>query len=169
MSFLWESFDKNEITILILLATSFIIFFILPFKFKREITWLFMLLGFTIGVIFDFTIGGGLIDFFTLNDSQRYEVTDFFYYLIFAPFSYFFIYFYDTFNIHKKTKAYIFYILLWVSVGVAMQWFFTKIGIVEFQKGYKTYFSFAVFLTTQTFTALFFEIIRSQFKVLKKR
>lgn len=166
MNFLWQTFDKNEITILILLTLAYTLFFILPFKFKREITWLLMLLGFTIGVFFDFTIGGGLIDFFTLNDTNHYELFDLCYYLIFAPFSYFFIYFYDMFNIHKKT--FIFYILLWVIVGVSMQWVFTKLGIVEFQNGYRISFSFAVFLTTQTFTALYYELIRSGVQVLKK-
>ncbi|WP_244199388.1 hypothetical protein [Halobacillus trueperi] len=165
MNFLWETFDKNEISIMILIAIAYTIFFILPFKFKREITWLFMLLGFTIGVFFDFTIGGGLFDFFKLNDTDHYELFDFCYYLIFAPFSYFFIYFYDTFNVNKKTFN--FYILLWVIVGVIMQWVFTKLGIVEFQNGYEISYSFAVFLITQTFTALYFELIRSRFRVLK--
>ena len=165
MNFLWESFDKNEITIIILLLISYTLFFILPFKFKREITWLFLLLGFTIGIIFDFTIGGGLMDFFILNDTNHYELFDLSYYLIFAPFSYFFTYFYDTFNIHKWT--FIFYILLWIIIGVSMQWVFTKLEIVEFQNGYKIHFSFAVFLTTQTLTALYYEFIRSRYDVLK--
>ncbi|CDQ18405.1 hypothetical protein SAMN05192559_101981 [Halobacillus karajensis] len=166
MNVLWESFDKNEISVLILLLISYTLLFLLPSKFNRDVSLLFLLFGFTIGVFFDFTIGGGLVDFFTLNDSNHYELFDLLYYLSFAPFSYFFIYFYESLHINKRT--FIFYIIGWAAIGLMMQWVFTKLGIVEFQKGFTVPYSFAVFLITQTITSLYYELIRSRFVILKK-
>ncbi|UOR13734.1 hypothetical protein [Halobacillus amylolyticus] len=162
---LWGSFDKNEISILLFVVVSYAVLFLLPKKFAREITLLFLLWGFTIGVLFDFTIGGGLVDFFKLNDSNGYRLFDLLYYLLFAPFSYFFIYFYESFRINKKT--FIWYIVAWAMIGVGMQWVFTLLEIVQFQKGYKIPFSFPIFLMTQTVTGLYYELVFSKFKVLK--
>ena len=164
---LWENFDKNEISILIMLIISYGLVYILPRKYKRDITLFFLFFGFTIGVVFDFTIGGGLIDFYTLNDSQRYELFDFLYYLLFAPFSYLFVYLYDALHINKKT--FIVYIISWAFIGVGMQWVFTLLNIIEFQKGYRIPYSYAVFLTTQTITALYYELVSSKEPVLRKR
>ncbi|WP_101846239.1 hypothetical protein [Halobacillus sp. Marseille-P3879] len=161
---LWENFDKNEIWILVMLAVAYIIVFILARKFYRHITALFFLWGFTIGVLFDFTIGGGLMDYYVLNDTDKYEVFDFLYYLLFGPFSYIFIYLYDSFKINKKT--FIWYIAVWALIGTGMQWVFTNMGIIQFKEGYELFYSFPVFLMTQTITGLYYELVKSKTKVL---
>ncbi|WP_158737947.1 hypothetical protein [Alteribacillus sp. YIM 98480] len=163
---LWESFDKNEISIIIMIAIAYAVIFLLPKKFTADITLLFLLFGFTIGVLHDFTIGGGLIDFYRLNNSHSYEIFDFLYYLLFAPFSYLFIYFYEVFRIHKIT--FIWYIIAWALIGVGMQSLFIWMDIIHFQNGYELHFSFPVFLMTQTITALYYEIVSSRFKVFKE-
>lgn len=163
---LWESFDKNEISILIMFVIAYAVIFLLPRKFTAEITLLFLLFGFTIGVLHEFTIGGGLIDFYRLNDSNRYEIFDVIYHLLFAPFGYLFIYFYEVFRIHKIT--FIWYIIAWALIGVGMQSIFIWMNIIHFQNGYELPFSFPVFLITQTITALYYEIVSSRFQVLKE-
>lgn len=160
-----EGFDKNEISILIMVVLGYGILFLLPKKFNRDTTLLFLLWGFTIGVFFDFTIGGGLIDFFKLNDSNSYRIFDLLYYLLFAPFSYFFIYFYESFRI--KRKSFMWYVVAWAVVGVGMQWVFTWMEIIHFQKGYQIHYSFPIFIMTQTITGLYYELIFSRFRVFK--
>ncbi|MFB4166074.1 hypothetical protein ACE1TI_20345 [Alteribacillus sp. JSM 102045] len=162
---LWESFDTNEISILIMIVVAYTVLFLLPKKFSPEITLLFLLWGFSIGVFFDFTIGGGLIDFYRLNDSQQYELFDFLYYLLFPPFSYLFIYFYESLEINRKT--FIGYILAWALLGVGMQWIFINLDIIHFQNDYQLIYSFPVFLISQTVTGLYYEFVFSRFRVLR--
>ncbi|MFC7062080.1 hypothetical protein [Halobacillus seohaensis] len=164
---LWEAFDKNEISILIMNVIAYIILLFLLHKFRRDITVLILIIGFSIGVIYDFTIGGGLMDFYKLNDSNRYEVFDLIYYLLFAPFIYFFLYLYEALKINKVT--FIWYVLAWALFGVLMQWFLTVVEVIEYQKGYKLTFSFSVFLVTQTVTGLYYEFIKSRVEVLKSK
>ena len=87
---LWDSFDKNEVFLLIFNAAVYLGFFLLPKKFTPHMKFLSLMWGFTIGLLFDFTIGGGLIDYYRVNDLNKYEVADIFYYLLFAPFGYYF-------------------------------------------------------------------------------
>jgi hypothetical protein len=163
---LWESFDKNEISILIMLIVAYALIYVLPRKYKREITLLFLFFGLTLGFVFEFTIGGGLIDFYKLNDSDRYELFDVIYFLLFAPFGYLFVYLYDTFHINKKT--FIVYIMAWALMGVGMQWVFTLINIIDFKKDYRVPYSFAIFLITQTITALYYELVSSKRQIFRR-
>ncbi|WP_257351683.1 hypothetical protein [Pseudalkalibacillus decolorationis] len=157
---LWENFDKNEISILIMLILAFIVLGLLPKRFPRNITLLSLLWGLSSGMLFDFTIGGGLMDVYKVNDLQRYELFDLLYYLLFTPFSYFFIYFYDTLGINKKT--FIWYVVGWSIVGLIVNWLLTWLDIIQFQNGYVLPYSFSVFLIIQTITGVYFELIKSR-------
>ncbi|UOQ92585.1 hypothetical protein MUO14_19375 [Halobacillus shinanisalinarum] len=162
---LWEAFDKNELSILIMNIIAYSVFFLLPKKFSREVTALFLLWGYTIGIFFDFTIGGGLIDYYKLNDSNQYGVNDLFYYFTFAPFGYFFIYLYESFKINPRTI--IWYVLIWSLFGVGLQWIFTLVDIVSFKNGYKLFYSFPVFILTQTMTFLYYQLVKERLNALK--
>jgi len=159
---MWQSFDKNEVSLLILNAIAYMLFFLLPKKFTAQITTIGLLWGLAIGILFDFTIGGGLIDFYKVNDTNHYEGSDVFYYSLFAPFGYFFFYFYETFKIRKSNFNFIAYVLAWAMVGVAAQWLFTYLTIITLQKGYQLAYSFPVFLITQTITGLYIEVVKKQ-------
>jgi hypothetical protein len=155
---LWETFDKNEIYILVSLAVAYGAFFLLPKKLSREITIMFFVWGFASSTFFDFTIGGGLLDFYKVNDSNKYELSDLLTYFLFAPYSYFFIYFYERFKINKNT--FIFYILGWALVGLGMEVVSGWMGLTHYQKGYDIEYSFVVFLVVQTTTALYYEFVK---------
>jgi hypothetical protein len=137
-----------------MLVISYAAFFLFPKKLPRQFTILFLVWGFASSTLFDFTIGGGLIDYYKVNDSNRYELTDLLTYFLFAPFSYFFVYFYERFNIGKK--AFIFYILGWCIVGMLMEKVSTFMGVTHYQHGYSIKYSFVVFLIVQTTTALYY-------------
>ena len=67
---LWESFDKNEVSLLLFNLLAYLIIFLLPKKFTPRATLLSLFWGVTIGMLFDFTIGGGLLDFYRVSDAQ---------------------------------------------------------------------------------------------------
>jgi hypothetical protein len=90
-------------------------------------------------------------------------VTDVIYYLLFAPFGYFFFYFYERFRISKKT--FIVYVLVWALLGVAFQWLLTKAGILTMQNGYRLAHSFPIFLFTQTITGIYIQLLKAKEQV----
>ncbi len=159
---MWKQFDINEISLLILIAVSYVFFFLLLRKklFKPQITLFSMVWGFTVGVLFDFTIGGGPQDYYKVNDSNHYEVTDLLYYLLYSPFGYFFFYYYYRLKINKKKIT--LYVIVWALFGVSALWLFTQLGIITLQKGYKVAFSFPVFLVVQTLSVIFYEQIKNR-------
>jgi len=154
----WESFDKNEVFLLILNITAYLVVFLLPKKLTLQMKIFSLLWGFSLGTLFDFTIGGGLVDYYKVNDLNNYEVTDIFYYLLFAPFGYLFFYFYEVFRITKRT--FIVYVLTWSLIGVAALWLLTLMDIITFQKGFKLSYSFPVFLVTQTISGIYFLLVK---------
>jgi glucan phosphoethanolaminetransferase (alkaline phosphatase superfamily) len=155
---LWEQFDKNEIYILVMIVITYMAFFLLPKRLPRTITILFLVWGFASSTLFDFTIGGGLLDFYKVNDSNRYELFDLLTYILFATFGYFFVYFYEWLGINKK--RFIFYVLGWTLVGLGMEKVSIWLGVTQYQHGYKIPYSLAVFLLVQTTTGLYYELIK---------
>jgi hypothetical protein len=157
---LWEHFDKNEIYIIVMLVIAYSAFFLLPKRLPPNITLLFLVWGFASSTLFDFTIGGGLLDFYKVNDSNRYELSDVLTYFLFATFGYYFVYFYERFNINKK--SFIFYVMGWMIVGLFMEKVSTWMGVTQYQNGYKLPYSVAVFLVVQTTTGLYYEWIKKR-------
>jgi hypothetical protein len=155
---LWENFDKNEIYIIAMLIIAYAAFFLFPKRLPRPITLLFLVWGFASSTLFDFTIGGGLLDFYRVNDSNKYELFDLLTYFLFAPFSYFFIYFYDKFKINKV--RFIFYVVGWSVLGLTMEKISSLMGVTLYQHGYSIPYSLAIFLVTQTTTGLYYERIK---------
>lgn len=161
---LWNSFNKNEIFLLIFNLIAYMIVLLLPKKFTLKASLLFIFWGVTIGLLFDFTIGGGLLDFYKTNDSNRYEVFDVIYFFLYGAFGYLFFYFYEKFKINKIT--FIFYIVGWALTGVIFQFVFMKLDILTLQKGYELPYSLIVFLITQTISGIYYEILRGKERVL---
>jgi hypothetical protein len=157
---LWEHYDKNEIYIILMLIISYSALISLPKKLPLNITLLFLVWGFASSTLFDFTIGGGLLDFYKVNDSNRYELTDVLTYFLFATFGYYFVYFYERFNINKK--SFVFYVFGWMIVGLFMEKVSTWMGVTQYQNGYKFPYSVAVFLVVQTTTGLYYEWIKKR-------
>lgn len=157
---LWDVFDKNEIYVLIMLFISYSVLLVLPKKLSLDLTILFLVWGFASSTLFDFTIGGGMLDFYKVNDSNKYELTDLLTYFLFATFSYFFIYFYKALNINKE--KFIFYILAWTIIGISMEKVSSIMGVTQYQNGYKIQYSVVVFLIIQTTTALYYEWIKNK-------
>ncbi|QKY70706.1 hypothetical protein [Lentibacillus sp. CBA3610] len=165
---LWETFDQNEIYILVALVIVYTVFFILPKKIPRHITLLFLVWGFATATFFDFTLGGKVMDLYSVNDSGQYELSDLLTYFLFAPFSYFFVYFYHYFQVGRKSI--IFYIAGWTILGILMEQLSRFMEMTHYGDGYSVYFSVVIFLGVQTTTALYYELIlRQQRKIGDER
>ncbi|MBM7653659.1 hypothetical protein [Neobacillus cucumis] len=99
-------FSLSEISLIIFNVIAYAVMFFLPKKLSRDITCISVLSGLTTGMLFDITIGGGIIDFYRQNDTNHYELFDLFYYSLFAPFGYFFMYLYKVLRINKMAFNY---------------------------------------------------------------
>ncbi|MGN7942274.1 hypothetical protein [Virgibacillus sp. 6R] len=150
-------FSLNEISLIIFNLIGYSLMFFLPKKLSREIACISVLAGLTTGMLFDFTIGGGFLDFYKQNDTNHYELFDVIYYASFAPFGYFFMYFYHVLRINKIT--FIYYITAWTIIGLTVQWIFTLLNILTYQNNYKLLYSLPIFLLTQSLTGLFYVYI----------
>lgn len=157
---LWEKFSFNELYILMMAVFAYTAVFVFPKQLPRGVAIFFLIWGFASSTLFDFSIGGGLFDFYKVNDSDKYELFDLIAYFLFAPFSYFFVYFYKLLKINRK--YFIPYILGWTILGLTMEKVSSLVGVTQYQGGYKIYFSVIVFLTVQTTTALYYELIRKK-------
>ncbi len=151
------NFDLNEISLIILNIVAYFVIFLFPKKLSREMTVMSLLWGMTIGMLFDFTMGGGLMDFYKVNDTNDYELFDIFYYFLYAPFGYAFMYFYKVLRIHKH--SFVFYIITWAGIGLLAQWLFTILNVITLQNNYIIAYSFPIFLITQTVTGLFYRYV----------
>lgn len=156
---LWEHFDRNEWYVLIMLVLSFGAVILLPKRLPRHLLILSLVWGSASAMLMDFTIGGGLMDYYRVNDSNRLELTDLLTYLMFAPFGYFFIYFYEWLRIRKTTLVY--YILAWTVVGFGVQAISEWMKMTEYQRGYKAEYNIPIFLVVQTITGLFYAYLKA--------
>lgn len=156
---LWEHFDRNEWYVIGMLVLSYGAVILLPKRVETKWMILGLVWGFASSTLFDFTIGGGLLDFYRVNDSERYELTDLLVYFLFATFSYFFIYFFEVLKISKKTLVY--YIIGWTIVAFVMQWVSEWMRLTEYQRGYRMEYNIVVFLIIQTITGMFYNRFKS--------
>jgi len=152
------TFDMNEIALLIFVGVTYAIMVILPKKLSTELTILSLVWGFTVGVLFDFTIGGGKLDYYKVNDVNHYELFDFVYYMLFVPFGYCFNYFYKVLRIRGAIS--ILYIVVWAGIGIGAQYVFSALHIITLQNGFKLVYSVPIFLIIQTLTALLYGYIK---------
>lgn len=154
-------FNLNEISLIFLTSAAYLFVFLAPKKLKREIKLMSILWGITVGIMFDFTIGGGLLDYYRENDTNHYELFDIAYYLLYGPFGYAFMYFYKQLKINRKTFG--IYIITWVAIGILSQWMFTLLNIITYQNHYKLAYSVPIFIIIQTVTGLLYEFVSRRY------
>ncbi|WP_309122208.1 hypothetical protein [Paenibacillus sp.] len=157
---LWEQFDRNEWFVIGMTVVAYAAVFLLPRRVPLSFMILGLVWGFTSSTLFDFTIGGGLMDFYVVNDSNRYEVTDLLVYIMFAPFGYLIVNFYEMLRIRKKLWVML-YILGWTLVGTGVQWVSEWMHMTTYQKGYRFEYNIAVFLVIQTVTVCFYRYLKA--------
>lgn len=153
----FETFNDNEWFILVGIICLYGVVFLLPRRLDPKITLILFVWGFTVSKFFDFTIGGGLFDYYEVNDSAHYEIFDEMSYFVYAPFSYFFIYFFDALRIKGKFIG--MYILSWSIIAVGSEWLTVIFHMITYKKGYTMMMSFPIYLFTQSMTLIFYRWI----------
>jgi hypothetical protein len=156
-----NKFNGNEWFVISVLIIGLAVICILPRRFPRKLSAVYFLYGVFTGFFFDHTISVEPIDFYDVNDNSSYQVMDFLTYLMYGPFSYIFVYLYDSWKI--KSAHVPIYILTWVLLAMGMEWIGLKIGVYHYKNGYELYYSFPIYLLVQSaFIILIYALRKKQ-------
>ncbi len=151
-----HAFNANEwFVILSVIVTNLVIWFV-PKIFSKLESIGYYIFGIYIGLFFDHTISIKPWDFYDVNDKSAYEFIDFLSYIMYGPFAYFFLYFYVRWNITRMKI--IPYIFVWSAFSLLMEWMGVKIGLFHYDKGYKMYWSFPIYLFSQSLLIVFYHL-----------
>jgi hypothetical protein len=155
-----KAFNWNEWFVIISLAALILLIWKTPKIFSLLEGTAYFVYGIFIAMFFDHTISVLPWDFYDVNDSSAYQVTDFFSYVMFGPYGYFFMYLY----VKLKIKGYmnIIYIVIWTCFSLIMEWIRIKIGLYHYDKGFKMYWSIPIYLFIQTLQIIHHHIIRNR-------
>ncbi|MEI2663396.1 hypothetical protein [Rossellomorea sp. LJF3] len=147
-----RSFNLNEWFIIISLIGLLLLIWVTPKIFSFLEGMSYFVYGISVGMFYDHTISIPPWDFYDVNDSSAYQGIDFVSYIMYGPYSYFFIYFYRKLRINGIMN--LAYILIWTAFSLLMEWFTVKIGIFHFDKGYKMYWSIPIYMAVQSIQLL---------------
>jgi hypothetical protein len=155
-----ESFDANEWFVIIILIVFHLLMWGTPRLFSLLEKTVHYLYGISVATFFDHTISVKPWDFYDVNDSSAYQIMDFLSYMMFGPFSYFFIYLYVKLNI--KGFSHIKYVLSWTTLALSMEWIGVLLGLFHYDKGYKIYWSIPIYLLTLSVQLILYHCIRKR-------
>jgi hypothetical protein len=157
-----KSFDWNEWFVIISLLSLNILILITPKIFSKLEGIAHYLYGITVVTFFDHTTSVRPWDLYDVNDSSKYQPIDCITYVMFGSYSYFFIYLYLKLRI-KGFKT-IIYIFIWSSFSLLVEWIGVKIGLYHYEKGYKMYWSFPIYMSVQIIQIIYYHTIKKYSK-----
>ncbi|MEQ6389728.1 hypothetical protein RZN22_10420 [Bacillaceae bacterium S4-13-58] len=153
-----QQFNQNEWFVVIVLIVTFFTISKLPRRFSKATTYTLVLMGIFIGMFADHTISIPPFDFYDVNDNSTYEVFDFFTYVMYGPFGYLFLYFYDYLQI--KGLKIMLYIILWTSLSIFMEYIASSLGVFHYKKGYSLLFSIPIYLWIQSLVIVYYHLLK---------
>jgi hypothetical protein len=151
-------FNANEWSIVISLIVGAMLVLLLPKRFTKRTTCVYLMCGMFFGFIFDHTLSVLPVSYYVINDSSFFELMDFFSHVMYASVSYLFFYLYDLFRIRSKFS--LVYILVWALVSTGAERLCVNLGIFHYRHGYNIYISFAIYLLVQSIWVQFYRIIK---------
>ncbi|MFC4100451.1 hypothetical protein [Paenibacillus xanthanilyticus] len=140
-------FDANEWFLLLSLLTVGGCSLWLPRRFPSIITALLYAMGPIMAMNADFLLGVPPIDVYNINDSGRYEVFDLLFYIVYAPFSYLFIYAFDRWRVRGLAVS--LYMLAFSALGVGYEQIANWCHVFRY-KNWNLGYSFAIYVFVQT-------------------
>lgn len=149
-----RAFNENEWFVIISIIVMNAAIWFAPKVFSKLEVMGYYIFGIYIGLFYDHTISIKPWDFYDVNDTSSYQFIDFLSYIMYGPYSYFFIYFYQKWNI-RRMKI-IPYLLVWSAVSIVLEWIGLKVGLFHFDKGYKMHWSFPIYLFSQSLMIMFY-------------
>ncbi|OZM58109.1 hypothetical protein CIB95_00585 [Lottiidibacillus patelloidae] len=153
-----QSFNANEIFVILFIVLTFITIKILPKRFSKKETILFIIYGAFISTMFDNLIGIQVMNYYDINDSSEYSIYDALLYIGYGPVSYIFLYIYDRYSITGLNT--VFYVTFWSLIAVVVELIAVKIGVFHYLNGYQTYFSFPIYLFVQCVAIMLFHLVK---------
>jgi len=153
-----DHFNANEWFIIISLFVGILVVRLLPKRFTRKTTSVYLMCGVFFGFLFDHTLSVLPVSYYVINDSSSFELMDFLSHVMYAPYSYLFFYLYDFLSI--KPRLSLLYVLVWAIVSVGIERFCETIGVFHYQHGYTIYYSFVIYLFVISFWVLFYRVIK---------
>ncbi len=153
-----RSFDINEWFIILSLIGLLFLIWVTPKLFSFLEGFSYFVYGILTGMFYDHTIGIPPWDYYDVNDSSAYQGIDFISYIMYGPYSYFFIYIYRKLGIRGIMN--LAYILNWTAFSLLMEWLTVKIGLFHFDKGYKMYWSIPIYMAVQSIQLIFHHKVR---------
>lgn len=154
-----RAFDLNEWFVILSVLVLFFLLFSLPKIFSTLETIGYSLFGLFLGMFSDQTLSVSAWDFYDVNDTAAYQGIDFLSYVMYCPYSYFFVYIYVKLNI--KGFYSILYIVIWTVVSMVMEWIGTKIGLYHFDKGYSMVWSVPIYLLFQSMLLTYYHLVKA--------
>lgn len=155
-----DAFNQNEWFIIGSLIVLHGALWFAPKLFNKLETMAYYFYGVNIVLFFDHTISVKPWDFYDVNDRSAFQIMDFLSYVSYGPYSYFFVYFYEKYKI-SGVKV-IFYVLIWSAFSMLMEWIGIQIGLLHYDKGYRMYWSFPIYLFVQTLLLAFYHLIKKE-------
>ncbi|MEH7444617.1 hypothetical protein V7201_20075 [Bacillus sp. JJ1122] len=152
-----HGFNENEWFVIASILVMNLAIWLAPRIFSKLEALGYYIFGIYIGLFYDHTISIKPWDFYDVNDSSSYQFIDFLSYIMYGPYGYFFLYFYKKWNVRALRT--IPYILVWSSFSVLMEWIGVKVGLFHYDKGYRMYWSFPIYLFSQTLMVIFYHLV----------
>ncbi|WP_261134409.1 hypothetical protein [Bacillus sp. Marseille-Q3570] len=153
-----NSFDSNEWFVIVSLVLFIFLIWITPKIFSFIEGTAHFVYGFFIGMFYDHTISVPPWDFYDVNDNSGYQFIDFLSYLMYGPYSYFFIYLYAKLNI--KGYMTVVYLLIWLGISLLIEWIAIKVGIFHYEKGFKMFWSAPIYMSAQILQIIYYHLIK---------
>lgn len=163
---LWpKQFDANEWFIIIGLCIVYFVVIKLPRRFPSIVTFVFFFIGLGIAMYVDFHFGIKPLDMYTMHDADEYEIFDLLTFLLYTPFAYLFVYFYDKWKL--RGLAISLYVLAWSVGGVVLEALGLYFHVYNY-KGWTLGLSLVFYLTSQSLTVLLYTVIKKYYRRKKK-
>ncbi|PYI53872.1 hypothetical protein [Paenibacillus flagellatus] len=160
-----QRFDANEWFLLSALAVMAVLFFVMPRRFPKSVTIVFLALGVGIPMYADFLIAPKPFDLYDVNDTGNYELFEILFYFVYAPFAYFFVYFFDRWNVRGLGIAG--YVVVWSAFAVAFEALAARLHVFHY-KGWTLGYSSLVYLVVQSLYLAFYYRIKRTYAATKR-
>lgn len=152
-----DRFNGNVWVVLGIMAAGLLSFLILPKPFTKLEAWFNLLLGVTVGLMFDHTIAVPPYDYYDVGDEAMYQWFDVLSYGMYAPFGYFFIYGYERWNV--RGLWIMVYVLAWAAFAMGLEWGCQQVGIFHYKNGYKLLYSLPVYLIVESLHLVLYRVL----------
>jgi hypothetical protein len=149
-------FNGNEWFVIGITVISAAAIWLFPRRFSPAQTTFNMLISITFGLLFDHTIAVPPFDLYDVGDESKYQLFDLFSYIMYAPFGYWFIYWYERMRMFEIMT--IVYILFWVGMSVGVEWMGIKAGVFHYKHGYQLGYSFPIYLFVMSIHLVLFHL-----------